>query len=149
MNAPGCDEIRMAVLARMDGEAAGPDAAACAEHIAACPTCRQELAAQEALSQLLAAHTRRSQEVDLWSAVCEQLEPQPRATRAGDQPIAAVAVVGGILLLAYKILELTPALALGLVVKLTPVLLAVLVFAWLRTNPFKVALEPSPAWRGE
>ena len=147
MSTPSCDEIRMAVLARRDGEVAVPAAATCAEHIAACPSCRRELAAQEVLSELLAAQARPSQEVDFWSAVGEKLEPQPLATRSGDQHVAVVAVVGGILLLAYKILELTPALAPGLLVKLTPVLLAALVFAWLRTNPFRVALEPSPAWR--
>lgn len=138
MSTPGCDEIRMAVLARKDGEAPLLDAQTCAEHIAACQPCRQELAAQEALSKLLAAHTRPSHEVSLWPSVCERLEPQPPAH-------VGIAVVGAILLLAYKLLEITPAMSTGLVGKLVPVLLAALVFAWMRTNPFRLVESPSPA----
>jgi hypothetical protein len=51
----------------------------------------------------------------------------------------------GLLLLGYKLIEMIPDRDFGLLFKLVPILLTVVVFGYLKENPFKI----NPELRGE
>jgi len=62
-----CDEIRPLLAALVDGELEEPAATAAQEHVAACPSCRGELAACEAIQT--AAALAPVDTADVWPAV--------------------------------------------------------------------------------
>ena len=132
-NEPTCDEALLASMAIADGEAPPVPAAAVDAHLAACASCREQMAALAATSHLLDTHRRAPVSGDLWPGL-ERRIVRPRA--AGLAPFLALAAA----LAGYRVLlaaELLPAGA----VKLLVVAAIVLTFVYIRENPFKIDPE--------
>lgn len=127
-----CEDVLMAQMAAMDGEASRLSQELIATHIAGCANCHAELEQLKALDQMLAGHTLSEPRVDFWPAIENRIP-----TRVGWQPFAAI----GALLIAYKLLELLPAHDLGLAFKLVPLIIVPLLFLLIKENPFRINPE--------
>jgi Putative zinc-finger len=74
---PSCDEVRMAALARLDGEPAGLTAEEVEAHAAGCGACHAALASLTALHAALDRVDYERLDVDLWPAIRQRLPPDP------------------------------------------------------------------------
>jgi len=129
MKEPGCEDVLMAQMAAVDGEEPGFSTKQFSEHIAACANCQHELKQLQTLDQVLAGHTLSEPRVDLWPAIANRI-----AGRTNWQPFALI----GLLLVIYKLLEMLPARDPGIAFKLVPLVIVVLLFVFIRENPFRI-----------
>lgn len=108
-------------------------------HMAACAACRQEVEQLKAIAHLLDSQKRREPSENLWPQIAERLgeKSSARAAQVGWQPFLLL----GSLLLAYKIIVMVPHRDFGLALTLSPVLLMILLFSYLKENPFKIDPE--------
>ena len=136
MNEINCENVLMAKMAEIDGEAAEFSSGQMDLHLAACANCRQEIEQIRAADNLLRRQTRLEQDADLWSAIEKQIGVEP-ASQIGWKPFVLV----GALLVAYKLLELLPERDFGLAFKLVPLVFIVALFVFLKENPFKINTE--------
>lgn len=127
-----CEDVLMSQMAAADGEEPQFSKQQLSMHIAGCANCQHELQQFEALDQLLSGHTLSEPHVDLWPAIENRI-----AKRANWQPFAVI----GLLLVIYKLLEMLPARDLGMAFKLVPLVIVVLLFVFIRENPFRINTE--------
>lgn len=128
-----CEDVLISQMAATDGEEPQFSKQQLATHIAACANCQHELKQLQALDHLLARQTLSEPHVDLWLAI------ESRIAKRTDhwQPFALI----GLLLVIYKLLEMLPARDLGLAFKLVPLVIVVLLFVFIRENPFRINTE--------
>ncbi|HSE15870.1 MAG TPA: hypothetical protein VLB46_02395 [Pyrinomonadaceae bacterium] len=131
-----CENVLMAQLAAADGEEPGFSMEHVAAHIAGCANCQHELKQLQALDQLLAGHTFSQPDVDLWPVVQNRIAKSTGFV-IGWQPFVLI----GLLLISYKLLEMLPARDLGMAFKLVPLVIVVLLFVFIRENPFRINTE--------
>ncbi len=74
MNDPVCDRIRLAAMARLDGEPAMAGPEEIAAHLRGCAACAGDLAELEALDGRLRGKVRWRQPVDLWAGLAPGLD---------------------------------------------------------------------------
>ncbi len=134
MNKINCEDVLMAMMARLDGEGAEVSAERATLHLAECAGCRQEFEQMQVTDNLLKRQSRREQTADLWSAIEPQLKTETQPNR---QPFVFL----GIFLVVYKLLELLPEDAFGLWFKLVPLVFVIALFGFLKENPFKINTE--------
>jgi len=127
-----CEDVLMSQMAAADGEEPEFKTQQLAAHVADCANCQHELKQLQALDQLLAGHTLSEPQVDLWPAIENRI-----AKRANWQPFALI----GLLLVIYKLLEMLPARDPGMAFKLVPLVIIVLLFVFIRENPFRINTE--------
>jgi hypothetical protein len=127
-----CEDVMIAQMAAADGEEPGLSKELLTAHIDACANCQHELKQSQALENVLAGHTLSEQRVDLWPVIENRI-----GKRLGWQPFALI----GLLLVVYKLLEMIPARDPGLVFKLVPLAIVVLLFILIRENPFRINTE--------
>jgi len=127
-----CEDVLMSQMAAADGEEPELKTQQLATHVAGCANCQHELKQLQALDQLLAGHTLSEPRVDLWPAIENRI-----AKRANWQPFALI----GLLLVIYKLLEMLPARDPGIAFKLVPLVIIVLLFVFIRENPFRINTE--------
>ena len=129
-----CEDVLMAQMATADGEEPAFSKELLAAHVAGCANCHHELEQSQALDQMLAVHTLAEPRVDLWPSIKNRI-----AKRAvvGWQPFALI----GLLLITYKLLEMLPAHDPGMVFKLVPLVIVVLLFVFIKENPFRINTE--------
>ena len=133
MNEPSCDEVLMAQMAAADGEAPELSREFLEAHIAGCANCQHELKQMQAIDRMLARQTLSEPAVNVWPAVENRI-----ARRAfGWRPFALI----GLLLVIYKLLELLPARDPGMAFKLVPLVIIVLLFVFIKENPFRINTE--------
>ena len=137
-----CEEMMLAIMAIADGEKPLLPAEVVTVHVENCVKCRQEVDQLAGIATLLEGQQRRRQVLDLWPA----LEDQLRTMQAEAAPVAAARMwpaffVLGLLLVTYKLAEMIPERDLGLLFKLVPLLAVIIVFRYLKENPFKINLE--------
>ena len=127
-----CEDVLIAQMAMADGEAPELSNDQLTAHVAVCANCQHALEQSQALDHLLASHTLSESRVDLWPAIENRI-----GRRLGWQPFALI----GLLLVVYKLLEMIPARDPGLVFKLVPLAIVVLLFILIRENPFRINTE--------
>ena len=136
MNEPSCEDVLMAQMAAVDGEAPGLQLT---EHIAACANCQHELKQLQALDQVLTGHTLSEASVDLWPAIENRIAKRTRSA-LGWRPFALI----GLLLVIYKLFEMLPAGDPGMAFKLVPLVIVALLFLLIKENPFRINTELVP-----
>jgi len=132
-----CEKVRISAMAILEGEAPQLSATEVQEHLASCADCRGELEQQKQVTELLSEQRLRDFSDDLSpriAAAIEQAAPGPE--RLG-QPIVVTVLV--VFLLACRTIEVLPAVAPGLAVKLMPVALITAFFILVKQNPFKIS----------
>ena len=136
MNEINCENVLMAKMAEIDGEEMEISSAKINLHLADCENCRREFGQMQAADNLLKRQARREQHADLWSAVETRIGAK-MDSQIGWKPF----VLLGVLLVAYKLLEMLPRQDFGLAFKLVPLVFIVALFVFLKENPFKINTE--------
>ena len=131
-----CEDVLMSQMATADGEQPEFSMPQLSTHIAACANCQHELKQSQALDQLLAGHTLSEARVDIWPAIENRIAK--RTSAAFHWRLFALI---GLLLVVYKLLEMLPARDLGMAFKLVPLVIVVLLFVFIRENPFRINTE--------
>ena len=129
-----CEDVLMAQMAAADGEEQQFAKEQLAAHVADCANCQHELKQLQALDQLFTGQTLAEPRVDLWPAIENRIAK--RSTLSW-RPFALI----GSLLVIYKLLELLPARDLGMAFKLVPLVIVVLLFVFIKENPFRINTE--------
>src|ERR1700752_581701 len=127
-----CEDVLMSQLAVADGEEPFFSKQQLLGHIAAFSGCQHELKRLQALDQLFVGHALSESRVDLWPSIENRI-----AKRISWQPFALI----GLLLFIYKLLEMLPAHDPGLAFKLVPLVIVVLLFVFIKENPFRINTE--------
>jgi hypothetical protein len=133
MNEINCETFLMTKMAEIDGEETEISAEQMDFHLAVCGNCRQEIELLRSTDNLLRRQTRREQNADLWSAIENRIGKRA-ISQTGWKPFALL----GALLVASKLLEMLPAQDLGFAFKFVPLVLIVVLFVFLKENPFKI-----------
>ena len=127
-----CEDVLISQMAATDGEEPEFSKQQLSTHIAGCANCQHELKQLQALDRLLTGQTLSEPHVDLWPAIENRI-----AKRTSWQPFALI----GLLLVIYKLLEMLPARDPGMAFKLVPLVIVVLLFVFIRENPFRINTE--------
>lgn len=136
MNEINCENALMAKMAEIDGEETNFFSERMNLHLATCENCRREIEEMQFADNLLKRQTRRETNADLWSAIETRIGVQ-NDSRIGWKPF----VLLGVILVAYKLLEMLPEDDFGLAFKLVPLAFIVALFVFLKENPFKINAE--------
>ena len=131
-----CEDVLISQMAVADGEEPEFSKQQLSTHIAGCANCQHELKQLQALDHLLTGHTLSEPDVDLWPAIENRIAKRTSAAFRW-QPFALI----GLLLVIYKLLEMLPARDLGMAFKLVPLVIVVLLFVFIRENPFRINTE--------
>ena len=129
-----CEDVLMAQMAAADGEEPGFSKQQLSAHIAGCANCQHEQKQLLAVDQLIAGHTLSEPRVNLWPAIEKKIA---KRSALGWRPFALI----GLLLVIYKLLEMLPARDPGVVFKLVPLVIVVLLFVFIKENPFRINTE--------
>lgn len=130
-----CEKVLMAKMAEADGEPLEISPAELESHLSTCHDCRAELVQLHETDLLFEVVSRNEQQADLWPAVSDGLIQS--STTIGWKPFAVV----GVLLIAYKLIELLPAEDPGMPFKLLPLIIFGSLILFLRENPFRINTE--------
>ena len=128
-----CEDVLMAQMATADGEEPAFSKEQLAVHMTGCVNCQNELKQLLALDPVLTSHAVAEQHVDLWPAIENRIAKPVLSWR----PFAVI----GLLLVVYKLLEMLPAHDPGMVFKLVPLVIVVLLFVFIKENPFRINTE--------
>jgi anti-sigma factor RsiW len=129
-----CEDVLMAQMAVADGEESPFAKEQLAAHFAVCAECQHEWKQLQALDQLLNGQKFSEPRNDLWPAIEKKIAK--RSTLSW-RPFALI----GLLLVIYKLLEMLPARDLGVAFKLVPLAIVVLLFVFIKENPFRINTE--------
>ena len=129
-----CDEVRMATLARLDGERPHLTPAEIDAHAASCDSCGAALADLTALHASLEREDYERLNVDLWPAIQQGLAPVP-SHRAGE-----IRALFGLTaaLVAWRLAQLLLDWPAPVVNSIVPLALVVVVLRWLTGDPFAI-----------
>ncbi|MEN3326501.1 MAG: hypothetical protein V7638_1308 [Acidobacteriota bacterium] len=133
MNELSCEDVLMAQMAAADGEEPAFSKEQLAAHVTGCAGCQNELKQLLALDRVLASHALAEHHVDLWPTI----ENRIAKPVLGWRPFALI----GLLLIVYKLLEMLPAHDLGIAFKLVPLVIVILLFVFIKENPFRINTE--------
>ena len=136
MNKEYCEKVRLSAMVILDGEAPPLSVKELDEHLKSCPDCRRELEQQEVAIELLDEQSRRFITEDVCSRVAATIE-ESRVKLKSRQGLGPFIVLG-LILLAYKVIEVLPDFTPGLVIKMMPLVSVFVFFILLKENPFKV-----------
>src|ERR1043165_433204 len=134
MNELTCEDVLMAQMAAADGEESGFSKQQLSAHCSGCANCQHEQKQLQALDQLLAGPTLSEPRVDLWAVIEKKVA---RRSTLSWRPFALI----GLLLVIYKLLEMLPARDPGMIFKLVPLVIVVLLFVFIKENPFRINTE--------
>jgi predicted anti-sigma-YlaC factor YlaD len=131
-----CQKVRVSAMAIRDNEVPQLSAEEVNEHVKSCADCRSELKQQEEVIKLLDAQSRQLSTEDICSKIAVTIEE----SKAGMQSRRELwsFIVLGFILLVFKIIEVLPGVAAGVITKLMPVAAVLVFFGLLKHNPFKV-----------
>ena len=136
-----CEDFLIQKFALLDGEKTDIPAEKINAHFAVCENCRREIEQMQSAVLMLEKQDRSEPSADLWAAVEKQIGAESKAGfTLGWQPFAVV----GALLAAIKLLEMIPERDFGWILKLAPFVVVVVMFGFLKENPFKINTELIP-----
>jgi predicted anti-sigma-YlaC factor YlaD len=130
MNELNCEDVFIAAMAWDDGYPTTLSLVEIESHLENCPTCRREITELRMLSSLLNNQRRKWPSEKMWTAVEQRLQRGPQTVQ--------LFVLLGVLLVAFKLIELLPQHDMGQLFKLVPALFTAAIFVYLKQNPFKV-----------
>ena len=130
-----CEKVLMAIMAAADGENSQLSPEEVNVHLRDCEDCRVEAVRIKQVSAIFRQATRREGTIDLWPAISSRLDQQP--ARVDWRPYAIV----GVLLLAYKLVEMLPKADPGWAVNLVPLIIFGALLVFVRENPFRINTE--------
>jgi len=136
MNRSECENVMYAALARMDGEQPQLCEKETLDHLANCQSCRDELAELTSVLQPLNEQKRRVFSHDLWSDVEAALVSPAQALP--DYKYIVMFSIFGMILLVAKVLEVSPGIAPGPMIKLISIVVTIVFFCLLKQNPFQI-----------
>jgi len=132
-----CDEVRMAALARLDGEPAGLTSGEVDAHVAGCRSCQAVLPGLTALHADLGQVDYERGDVDLWPSLQGPVAGRPRRALREGWAIAGLAAV----LVAWRLAQLLVDLPTPVVNSVVPLVLTVVVLRRLTGDPFTIQLS--------
>ena len=130
-----CEKVLMAMMAAADGENAQLSPEEIKLHLSACENCRDEAVRMKQVGAIFRQATRREETTDLWPAISSRLDQQ--LPRVDWQPYA----IAGVLLLAYKLVEMLPKAEPGWAINLVPLIIFAAFLVFVRENPFRINTE--------
>lgn len=133
-----CEKTILSMMAEIDGEAPLVSAEQTAFHLSRCEKCRMEIERQKIAVNVFQKHERRAGHADLW------LKIEKRITgKTVSEPVRTryFFLLLGVILVAYKLLEMIPAGDSGFWFKLAPLIFVAALFYFFRENPFKINTE--------
>lgn len=130
----GCDEVRLAALAHLDGEPARLTADDVAAHTAGCGPCRAAIAGLTTLHRALEHENYERLDIDLWPDVRQRLGS------ASSYRGAEVAAFLGLtaVLVAWRLAQLLLDWPAPVVNSIVPLVLIVAVVGWITGDPFAI-----------
>jgi len=134
MNKEYCEKVRISAMAISDGEQSLLSELQIKEHIESCADCRLELEQQKNATELLSGQKRRLYDVDVWSGIETVIEQS--AIRPKHRLQLWLFAALGLILFAYKIIEVLPVFAPGVIFKLMSLAVVFVFFILLGQNPF-------------
>ena len=133
-----CENVRIAAMAIADGEESALGISEIESHLFKCELCREEIEQIRVTNQLLSSQQRLQQPANVWPRVSERIQAKTEST----EPFRwRVLLLFAIPLFGYKVLMLMLNAPPSLWSKLIPVLLMVVIFTYLKANPFKINSE--------
>jgi predicted anti-sigma-YlaC factor YlaD len=139
MRPHSCDEVRMAALARLDGEPAGLTSAEIDAHVTGCRSCQTVVADLTTLHADLGRVDYERVDGDLWPALQERVAAgRPHRVRRERWAIAGLAAV----LIAWRLAQLLVDMPTPVVNSVVPLVLTAVVLRWLTGDPFAIQLSP-------
>jgi predicted anti-sigma-YlaC factor YlaD len=130
-----CEKVLMARMTEADGERAELSPDDLQMHLSKCESCAAEAAQMQKLDGMLRRSSRADVAVDLWPSVNRRLDQS--TLRVSWQPF----VVAAVLLVAYKLFEMIPEEAPGMIIQVAPLVIFGALMLFLRENPFKINSE--------
>jgi predicted anti-sigma-YlaC factor YlaD len=134
MNKEYCEKVRISAMAISDGEQPLLSELQIKEHIESCADCRLELEQQKYATELLDGQKRRSYDVEVWSGIETVIEKS--AIRPKHRLQLWLFAALGLILFAYKIIEVLPVFTPGVIFKLMSLVIVFVFFVLLGQNPF-------------
>jgi hypothetical protein len=131
---PGCDEVRMAALARLDGEPARLTAGEIDAHTAGCAECQAALAGLTALHGSLDRVDYEGLDADLWPAVRQRLAADSSSRAAETRALLVLTAA----LVAWRLAQLLLDWPAPVVNSIVPFALVVVVLRRLTGDPFAI-----------
>jgi len=131
---PGCDEVRMAALARLDNEPARLTSEEIDAHTAGCGACQAALAGLTALHASLEHVDYERLNVDLWPAVRQRLDAESSRRTAEIWALLGLTAA----LVAWRLAQLLIEWPAPVVNSIVPLALIVVVLRWLTGDPFAI-----------
>jgi hypothetical protein len=131
---PRCDEVRMAALARLDGEPARLTSEEVNDHAAGCTACQAALAGFTALHASLDRVDYERLNVDLWPAVQQRLAADSSFRTAEFRPLLGLTTA----LVAWRLAQLLLEWPAPVVNSIVPLALIVVVLRRITGDPFAI-----------
>jgi predicted anti-sigma-YlaC factor YlaD len=138
-----CDEVLVAVMARLDGETTALAAEQIDVHLAACSQCREALVAMTSLQRRLTGLTYGGPQLDLWPEVGRRIGHESTRTHGW----VAFALVAAVCIL-WRTCQLLLDLPLPVLNAVVPLTLSLLLARWLVGDPLAIS-ETTPDLRQE
>lgn len=136
MNEITCENVLMIKMAELDGEEIEISAEGINLHLESCENCRVSFEQMFAMDNLLKMQERREYKTDIWSEIESKIMPKT-VSILNFKPFVLI----GVLLIAYKLLDLIPEQDFGFIFRLLPLVLIIGLFVLLKENPFKINTE--------
>ena len=138
MQPHSCDEVRMAALARLDGELAVLTSDEVDAHVAGCRSCQTVLAGLTTLHADLGRVDYERLDIDLWPALQGRVTGgRPHRARREGWAIAGLSAV----LVTWRLAQLLLDLPTPVVNSVVPLVLTMVVLRWLTGDPFAIQLS--------
>ena len=134
MQSPRCDEVRMAALARLDGEPARLTSEEVDAHAAGCGACQAALAGLTALHGSLGHVDYERLDVDLWPVVRQRLDEESSHRSAEIRALVGLTAA----LVAWRLAQLLLEWPAPVVNSIVPLVLIVVVLRRLTGDPFAI-----------
>lgn len=134
IQAPRCDEVQMAALARLDGEPARLTSEEVDAHAAGCAACHTALAGLSALHASLERVDYEGPDIDLWPVVRQQLAAEPSYRRTETWALLGLTAA----LVAWRLAQLLLEWPAPVVNSIVPLALIVVVLRRLTGDPFAI-----------
>jgi hypothetical protein len=136
MNKEYCEKVRISAMAISDDEQPLLSEFQIKEHIESCEDCRLELEQQKYAIELLDGQKRRPYDINVWSGIETVIEQSAIRPKHSLQLWLFTAL--GLILFAYKIIDVLPVFTPGVIFKLMSLVIVFVFFVLLGQNPFAI-----------
>jgi predicted anti-sigma-YlaC factor YlaD len=140
---PICEQVRMAAMARLDGEHADLTPSEVETHVAGCAECRAAVAALTALHTRLDEVDYEALDVDMWPGVRRGIAPSAAPARPESRFVLALAAM----LALWRLAQLSLDLPAPVVNSVVPLALMVLVLWRIVGDPFAIQVTANQLQR--